>query len=69
MELIDIGIPAPTPRRDYTVLDRLEVGDSVLFDSVTTNRISPAMAYREARDGKKFACRKEQGKVRVWRTG
>ena len=69
MEQIDEGIPSPTPRREYTVLDRLGVGDSVLLDSATTNRISPAMAYREARDGKKFACRKEQGKVRVWRTG
>jgi hypothetical protein len=69
MEQIDKGVLPPIPRRDYTVLDRLGVGDSVLLESATTNRISPVVAYREARDGKKFACRKEQGKVRVWRTG
>jgi hypothetical protein len=56
------------PRRGHTVPDRLGVGDIVLLGSATTDRIGPALAYGEARDGKKSASRKGQGKVRAWRT-
>ena len=68
---IDRGIPVPPTKnrscRDYTVLDRLETGESVLIDAPATNNIRPAVSYREIRDNKRFACRKVPGGVRVWR--
>jgi hypothetical protein len=66
---IEDGIPVPKRRErvKYLVLDSLEPGQSVLIDVPTVNRLSTVIAYRQARDGKRFTCRKERGGVRVWR--
>ena len=65
--VIDSNVPLPRRRNDYAVLDALEVGQSVWLPAPSTTIFSTAIAYRRARDGKQFTCRKEQNSVRIWR--
>jgi hypothetical protein len=70
---VETGIPAPAPgpfkKSKYSVLDELQVGDSVLFHGVQrSSKLSPIITVRQGKDGKRFIRRKVDGGVRVWRT-
>lgn len=54
--------------RAHEELDRMEVGDSVLYSADVKARIAASANYRRLRYGKKFARRTQpDGSVRVWR--
>ena len=66
---IERNIPIP-PRRygkndKYLFLLQMEIGDSVLAE---TRQLATAMSGRLKGAGYKFATRKVEGGVRVWRT-
>ena len=64
---IDAGIPIPSKESKYSVLGRLKVGESVLFNVPRSASLSPAIHRIQLRDGKRFTRKAVEGGVRVWR--
>jgi hypothetical protein len=65
---IEKGIPIPqsgsrTHARKYP-FDEMEIGDSVLVED---DRVYSAVSVYSKRNGKKYATRKVEGGIRVWR--
>jgi hypothetical protein len=71
MLVIDKGIPVPPQRRRgcgevIDVLERMEVGDSVVFPD-SGKRVTFATSGYGKRLGRKFVTRKVDGGRRIWR--
>ena len=49
------------------ITEHLHRNTHVWLPAPSTTIFSTAIAYRRARDGKQFTCRKEQNSVRIWR--
>jgi hypothetical protein len=64
---IDAGIPIPSKESKYSVLGRLKVGESVLFNVPRSASLSPAIHRIQLKDGKRFTRKAVEGGVRVWR--
>jgi hypothetical protein len=65
---IENTIPIPRERGDWTVMDKLKVGDSIAFPICDYLGANHAYAYRAARDGRKYRRKVMGTEVRVWRT-
>jgi len=65
---IEQGVPVPRTRsQKYSELDRMEVGDSILFKGVNIHKIATSVFWRQQKYGKKFTCRSLPEGTRVWR--
>jgi hypothetical protein len=67
--VIESGVAIPPVHRSgaFEILDKLEVGQSVVL-AVASGLAMRAASYRRIRDGKKFVCRTVgQDLVRIWR--
>lgn len=66
---VEEGIPLPPARNDYSVLDLLEPGQSVLLPGIPVQRAATAAARRRTKfPGRTYTCRAVGGGIRVWRT-
>lgn len=72
MELkIEKGVPLPpkaSARPRNAIYYRMEVGDSVLVPNRVHDRVASTVSYVAKTTGFKFATRKVEGGIRVWRT-
>ena len=50
-----------------TIMDRLDIGESTIFDVPRSSSISKAVATIQKKTGKRFARRKVEGGIRVTR--
>ncbi len=72
---IDAGIPIPSKESKYSVLGRLKVGESVLFNVPRSASLSPAIHRIQLATAnnpdpamrKRFTRKAVEGGVRVWR--
>ena len=65
---VEEGIPFPPTRNDYSVLDLLEPGQSVLLPGIPVQRAATAAARRRVKfPGRAYTCRAVEGGIRVWR--
>ena len=68
---IDKDVPMPDPTTpDVTKYPwmTMEIGDSFFVDNVTAARFNATKDAAQRRTGRRFASRKVEGGVRVWRT-
>jgi hypothetical protein len=66
--VIEDGIPVPPTRNDYSVLDLLEPGQSVVLPGIPVQRAVTAAARRAVKfPGRTYTCRTVGGGIRVWR--
>jgi hypothetical protein len=64
-EIIERGIPIP-PRKNISILSKMEVGDSVLM-KICENTVYTKIRRAVQDSGYKFTTRKMDGGYRVWR--
>lgn len=61
---IEKNVPVPKPRRKHPIIDKMDVGDSVLCDNrKKIERLRDAMRYRKIQ----YATRRVPEGWRVWR--
>lgn len=65
---IEKNVALPTRESKYAVLDKLEIGDSVVIAVAKSSCLSRTIALKQEKTGKRFKRQKVEGGVRVWRT-
>ena len=66
--VIEDGIPVPPTGNDYSVLDLLKPGQSVVLPGIPVQRAFNAGVRRAAKfPGRTYTCRTIEGGIRVWR--
>ena len=66
--VIEDGIPVPSQGNDYSVVDLLKSGQSVVLPGIPVQRAVNAAARRTVKFPRRtYTCRKVDSGIRVWR--